>query len=119
MNLAEICNFIARLKLGKYGQFYGAIGPMKITCSLLEYTKERRIDIDRYEREQARLQFDKKLEEQEYNHTLTTEYLERERKLVDSGNYDAIVRSSTRTRILSCLPTKIKRKPLKTNENEF
>lgn len=36
MNLAEICNFISRFKLGKYGQFYGAIGPMKISCSLLE-----------------------------------------------------------------------------------
>ena len=46
MNLAEICNFISRFKLGKYGQFYGAIGPMKISCSLLEYVKERRIDID-------------------------------------------------------------------------
>ncbi|MFK2341648.1 DUF6633 family protein [Bacteroides fragilis] len=96
MNLAEICNFISRLKLGKYGQFYGAIGPMKITCSLLEYIKERRIDIERYEREQYRIQRQKEIEERGNNMIPYAEYLDRERKLVESGDKDAIERASKR-----------------------
>ena len=96
MNLAEICNFISRFKLGKYGQFYGAIGPMKIACSLLEYIKERRIDIERYEREQYRLQRQKEIEERGNNSMSYTEYLERERKLVEGGDKDAIERASRR-----------------------
>lgn len=96
MNLAEICNFISRFKLGKYGQFYGAIGPMKITCSLLEYIKERRIDIERYEREQYRTQRQKEMEEHGKNRISYSEYLERERKLVEIGDKDAIERASKR-----------------------
>lgn len=48
--------FIARFKSGKYGRFYGAIDPMKITSAMLDYIRERRIDIERYEREQYRIQ---------------------------------------------------------------
>lgn len=96
MNLAEICNFISRFKLGKYGQFYGAIGPMKITSSLLEYLKERRIDIERYEREQYRLQRQKEIEDRSNNRISYAEYLEREKKLVESGDKDAIERAEKR-----------------------
>lgn len=96
MNLAEICKFISRFKLGKYGQFYGAIGPMKITCSLLEYIKERRIDIERYEREQYRLQRQKEIEERGDNSMSYAEYLERERILVESGDEEAIKRAANR-----------------------
>lgn len=96
MNLAEICNFISRIKLGKYGQFYGAIGPMKITCSLLEYIKERRIDIERYEREQYRIQRQKEIEERGNNSISYAEYLEQEKKLVEKGDKDAIERASKR-----------------------
>lgn len=96
MNLAEICNFISRLKLGKYGPFYGSIGPMKITCSLLEYIKERRIDIERYEREQYRIQRQKEIEERGNNSISYAEYLEQEKKLVEKGDKDAIERASKR-----------------------
>lgn len=96
MNLAEICNFISRLKLGKYGPFYGAIGPMKITCSLLNYIKERRIDIERYEREQYRIQRQKEIEERGNNSISYAEYLEQEKKLVEKGDKDAIERASKR-----------------------
>ena len=96
MNLAEICNFISRFKLGKYGQFYGAIGPMKITCYLLEYIKERRIDIERYEREPYRTQRQKEMEEHGKNRISYSEYLECERKLVEIGDKDAIERASKR-----------------------
>ena len=104
MNLAEICNFISRLKLGKYGPFYGSIGPMKITCSLLEYIKERRIDIERYEREQYRIQRQKEIEERGNNSISYAEYLEQEKKLVENGDKDAIERASRRIGN-SCLST--------------
>lgn len=96
LNAAEICFFIARFKSGKYGRFYGAIDPMKITCSLLEYIKERRIDIERYEREQYRTQRQKEMEEHGKNRISYSEYLERERKLVEIGDKDAIERASKR-----------------------
>lgn len=96
MNLSEICNFIARFKIGKYGQFYGSIGPMKITCSLLEYIKERRIDIERYERNQCRIQRQKEIEERGNNRMSYEEYLERERKLVERGDEEAIKRAENR-----------------------
>lgn len=96
MNLAEICNFISRFKLGKYGQFYGAIGPMKITSAMLDYIKERRIDIERYEREQYRLQRQKEIEERGNNRISYAEYLERERKLVESGDAEAMKRAANR-----------------------
>lgn len=96
MNLAEICNFISRFKLGKYGQFYGAIGPMKIVCSLLGYIKERRIDIERYEREQYRLQRQEEIKERGNNRISYVEYLERERKLVENGDKEAMKRAANR-----------------------
>lgn len=96
MNLAEICNFIARFKIGKYGQFYGSIGPMKITCSLLEYIKERRIDIERYERNQYRMLRQKEIEERGNNGISYEEYLERESKLVEKGDEEAIKRAENR-----------------------
>ena len=96
MNLAEICNFIARFKIGKYGQFYGSIGPMKITCSLLEYIKERRIDIERYERNQYRMQLQKEIDERGNNRMSYEEYLKRERKLVERGDEEAIKRAEIR-----------------------
>lgn len=69
---------------------------MKITCSLLEYIKERRIDIERYEREQYRTQRQKEMEEHGKNRISYSEYLERERKLVEIGDKDAIERASKR-----------------------
>ena len=67
INAAEICFFIARFKSGKYGRFYGAIDPMKITSAMLEYISERRKGIDRHEREQYRLQRQKEVEERDNN----------------------------------------------------
>lgn len=89
MNLAEICNFISRFKLGKYGNFYGAIGPMKITCSMMEYIKERRTDIERYEREQYHTQRQNEIEERRSNKISYAEYQELKRR-ADSGDKEAI-----------------------------
>ena len=46
INTAEICFFIARFKAGKYGRFYGAIDPMKITSAMLEYRMQREKEIE-------------------------------------------------------------------------
>ncbi len=76
LNLAEICNFIARFKLGIYGPFYGAVGPMKITCSLKEYMKERQKDLERKEREVCRLNNSKEIAERARNWVSRSRYLE-------------------------------------------
>lgn len=81
INAAEICFFIARFKSGKYGRFYGAIDPMKITSAMLEYISERRKGIDRHEREQYRLQRQKEVEERDNNSISYVEYLEQEKNL--------------------------------------
>ena len=95
----KYCFFIARFKSGKYGRFYGAIDPMKITSAMLEYISERRKGIDRHEREQYRLQRQKEVEERDNNSISYVEYLEQEKKLVESGDKDAIKRASIRVGI--------------------
>ena len=69
---------------------------MKITSAMLDYIKERRIDIERYEREQYRLQRQKEIEERGSNGISYIEYLERERKLVESGDAEAMKRAANR-----------------------
>lgn len=96
INAAEICFFIARFKSGKYGRFYGAIDPMKITSAMLDYIKERRIDIERYECEQYRVQREREIEERGNNRMSYAEYLERERKLVEAGDENAKKRAENR-----------------------
>lgn len=54
LNLAELCLFFTWLKTGKYGRFYGAVDPMRITEALRQFVKERAIDIDSVERERRR-----------------------------------------------------------------
>ncbi len=79
LNMAEICLFIGRFKLGDYGQFYGAIGPMKIVNALKQYVRERRTEIDFYEREQARNNRDRQCEERSKNAVTYEEYMRRKR----------------------------------------
>lgn len=61
---------------------------MKISCSLLEYVKERRIDIDRHEREQYRIQREKEIEERGNNRISYAEYQELKRR-AESGDEEA------------------------------
>lgn len=88
INAAEICLFIARFKAGKYGCFYGAIDPMKITSAMLEYISERRKDIERKEREDYRLQRQIEIKERGNNKIFYAEYLEI-KKRADSGDEEA------------------------------
>jgi hypothetical protein len=54
LNLAEFMQFFARFKLGRYGQFYGTVDPLKITSAMQTYIKERTASIDTKEREMER-----------------------------------------------------------------
>lgn len=42
LSAADICLFIARVKIGTYGPFYGSITPLKIMEFLRQYAKECR-----------------------------------------------------------------------------
>lgn len=88
MNLAEVCNFISRFKLGRYGQFYGAIGPMKITSSILEYVRERRVDVERYKREQEKRLWKNGIEERNKKSVTHEAYLGLIRR-AESGDEEA------------------------------
>lgn len=76
INVAEICLFVARFKSGKYGCFYGSIDPMKITSAMIKYISERRIDIERKERELEVYQRDIKTSENMNNRITFAEYQE-------------------------------------------
>lgn len=89
INAAEICFFIARFKTGKYGRFYGAIDPMKITSAMLEYVSERRKDIERHEREQYRIQRQKEIEERGNNRISYAEYRELKQR-ANNGDEEAM-----------------------------
>lgn len=87
LNAAEVCLFIGRFKVGKYGQFYGAIGPMKIMSAAIEYVKERRKSIELYEREAERKR--RKYEQNNREGIAYAEYIEIKRR-ADSGDQEAI-----------------------------
>lgn len=88
LNAAEILLFIGKFKMGHYGTFYGAIDPMKITSALIQYIGERREDIERYEREQYRLQHEKEAQERGNNKISYQEYLEL-KKRAENGDKQA------------------------------
>lgn len=87
LNTAEVCLFLARFKLGKYGQFYGSIGPMKIMSAMCAYSKERRRALNEHERTMKR----KRQQERINNRTGISfdEYVEI-KKRADEGDEQAI-----------------------------
>ena len=60
LNLLEFCLFMARLRSGKYEQFYGSVDPMLILKSLEEFMDDRREDINRNVMEQERKERERK-----------------------------------------------------------
>lgn len=89
LNAAEILFFIGRFKMGYYGTFYGAIDPMKITNALMQYIRERRQDMERYEKEQCRIQREKEIQERGNNRITHEEYLKIKQR-AESGDEEAI-----------------------------
>lgn len=53
LTAGDICLYIARFKIGQYGQFYGAIDPMKIMSGLRQYTEQRNREMERSKREET------------------------------------------------------------------
>ena len=60
LKLLEFCLFMARLRSGKYEQFYGSVDPMLIMKSLEEFMEDRRRDINRNVEEQEKAEHMKK-----------------------------------------------------------
>lgn len=89
LNAAEILFFIGRFKMGYYGTFYGAIDPMKITNALMNYARERRQDMERYGKEQCRIQREKEIQERGDARISYVAYLEL-KKRAESGDKEAI-----------------------------
>lgn len=52
LKASELLLFFYRFKLGRYGQFYGMVDPMRVTMALEEFLKERSMEIARREREE-------------------------------------------------------------------
>lgn len=88
INAAEVCLFIGRFKAGRYGMFYGNIDPMKITCAMIEYVRERRQDIERHDREEYRRQRTREIEERGSDKISYAEYLELKQR-AESGDEEA------------------------------
>lgn len=59
LKTTELMLFFHRFKAGQYGLFYGSIDPLVIMQALEKFCKERRIAVERHEREQERLQEEK------------------------------------------------------------
>jgi len=52
LKITEMMLFFCRLKLGRYGTFYGSVDPMVISKALMTFIEERREYLNKFEREQ-------------------------------------------------------------------
>jgi hypothetical protein len=80
LNLAEIMQFIAKFKLGIYGQFYGSVDPLKITSALQTYIRDRNRSIDDAENERKRKERERQAEENRKNAVTYEQYLQLKQK---------------------------------------
>ena len=55
LKASELLLFFYRFKSGKYGHFYGAVDPMRITMALDEFCNERERILGQHEREQEKI----------------------------------------------------------------
>lgn len=55
LKLTELMDFFRRFKLGEYGNFYGSVDPMAITCALAKFVIARRKLIEKFDAEDRRL----------------------------------------------------------------
>lgn len=59
LKVTELHLFLHRLKAGRYGIFYGAIDPLKITQALIEFLEQRRLEISHIEHKLKQQTLDK------------------------------------------------------------
>jgi len=67
LNLFEFILFCARLRSGKYEDFYGSIDPMRILKSLDSFCAERRSEINRAIAEKEKIEREREYEESRKN----------------------------------------------------
>lgn len=77
LNVYEVSLFIVNIKLGKYGEFFGAVGPMKIMTSLNKYVSERRHALWLAETREEQERKEREREESKKNSITYDEYLRR------------------------------------------
>lgn len=68
--VTELLLFFHRLKTGRYGYFYGAVDPLKITASLKSFAEDRGREIKMYEQQAKRNEAD--LQQEEWARTAVT-----------------------------------------------
>lgn len=88
LNIAELCCFFGRLRSGKYEDFYGSIDPMRILKSLNTFCHDRRIDIERHEKEIAIARSESKNEERMKNSVSWDEFI-KIRERAEHGDNEA------------------------------
>lgn len=67
LNLFEFILFCARLRSGRYEDFYGSVDPMRILKSLDAFCSDRRAEIWREAEEKERIERDRAYEERRKN----------------------------------------------------
>lgn len=63
LKTSELLLFFYRFKLGRYGQFYGVVDPMRVTMALDEFLKERNIELARHESEMQKAEEERRRRE--------------------------------------------------------
>ena len=86
LNVYEVSLFIVNIKLGKYGEFFGAVGPMKIMTSLNKYVSERRQALCIAETREEQERMEREREDSKKNSITYEEYLRRK----ESGEFGNI-----------------------------
>jgi ABC-type phosphate/phosphonate transport system ATPase subunit len=88
LNLAEVMQFIAKFKLGIFGQFYGTVDPLKITSALQLFIRHREESIDYHERNQKRIQDEQRWRQRKDGAVTYEEYL-KIKSLAQQGDTNA------------------------------
>lgn len=88
LNLAEVMQFIAKFKLGIFGQFYGTVDPLKITSALQIFIRQRNESIDYHERHQKRIQDEQQWRQRRDGSVTYEEYLKL-KSLAQQGDTNA------------------------------
>ena len=60
LNIAEVALFMAKIKLGHYGEFYGTVDPLKIMTAKNQFLSERQRELRKHEEQQEAEQRERK-----------------------------------------------------------
>lgn len=63
LNIAEVALFFVKFKLGSFGEFYGAVDPLKIMTAKNQFLSERLTSLNAHDRKKASEELEKQREE--------------------------------------------------------